>query len=710
MNKLTNNRRITSIEADFKISVNNFLSLLENEFGCKLSQLADEFGVILNANSIDNDITSTHNDDLAESKSNGVAIAESTDSDNETKEIETHNDKDDDENADKANNNSEIVELSDVELDIDLKLELLEEEKKPLMWIEWIYVFCVEILSLADIITDVFILNQLFDKNHVWWFTFSVIFMISPYLVSYTSMGSMLKAKSNGLSLVVMTPLCIVYFFILDITFIIYSVISSMTFLITCCKVDIGDLMESMVFYKVLGISRMELIGYRRLRTLAQLLFETFPSPVANDIEFSYEDTGIDFEQSIRLHTACLILWYTQGTIMDHHCYECEKTWIQHLIEFERISNSNTYGHGHEQDLNMDGEYDYHYQFMYNIYNINLRPDIDKQKVLKEKIGQLLSDYCAESVDIHIQKKNKMVENVLSLQNNGAHLSKTVNGLSAQYLFSSLYLCTLNMKYQQTYGNNVKLDTFCNSVINYYGKKNSTRNKFILKVDNTDFDEDDMNSLDSMVQLSSMIQQDNLSVLLISQDENKWQHSEISVIPSTVNASSTRNEILLPVQQFSKGNGGVEFEKSFTSQTSTKRSFITRISANIPVIGNPESVDELERHLEVDGYLLTPTDVEQPKTKIIHSEYQFNSIYLNQTQEGDMKFNGDDDIDNLNKSKISFSWDLNLRHMLMYDIRDCAFKIVIESNEFESETCHIGYDEKWEYTLYWQDISTINHE
>ena len=156
--------------------------------------------------------------------------------------------------------------------------KLEQDENEPLSWIEWIYIFIVESLSCADMVTDILILIQLYAKEHLWWTTFTIIFIISPYLVSYTAVGTMLQKKSNLLSVFVMTPLCVIYFLILDTVFMIYAVISSLIFLITLSRVNITNWIENHVFYTFLSLSRMNIIGYRRLRTLGQLLFETFPS------------------------------------------------------------------------------------------------------------------------------------------------------------------------------------------------------------------------------------------------------------------------------------------------------------------------------------------------------------------------------------------------------------------------------------------------
>ena len=179
-------------------------------------------------------------------------------------------------NNDKKPHEDTTVDLKDLEF----SEEFNKEEKEPLSWIEWIYIFSVESLSCADIVTDVLILNQLIKNTHLWWTTWSVLFIISPYLVSYTAMGTMQQKKSVKLSVIVMTPLCIIYFLTLDIVFMVYAVFSSFIFLLTLSKVNIGDWMEIQFFRRFLGISRMELIGYRRLRTLSQLLFESFPSIV----------------------------------------------------------------------------------------------------------------------------------------------------------------------------------------------------------------------------------------------------------------------------------------------------------------------------------------------------------------------------------------------------------------------------------------------
>ena len=217
------------------------------------------------------------------------------------------------------------------------------KEKAAASWIEVVYIFTVESLSIADIATDVIILAQLFVDNKPWWTAATIAFMISPYLVSYTALGSIfldrqkkshsnsnnkcskctifLKSHSNSnnkctyirskctiflnvfFTIITITPVCLIYFIILDLVFMFYAIITTFLYVVTCSKIDIKDWFEKDVFQPFLKISRMELIGYRRLRTLAQLLFETFPTVILQlDIlsEISSDNSGDGAKVSVR--------------------------------------------------------------------------------------------------------------------------------------------------------------------------------------------------------------------------------------------------------------------------------------------------------------------------------------------------------------------------------------------------------------------------
>ena len=79
-----------------------------------------------------------------------------------------------------------------------------------------------------------------------------------------------------------MTPLSVLYLVLIDLLFIAYSLSSTLIFMVCGCrpKYDIKDLLDEYLFNSVLGMNRTEVIGYRRLRTLSQLCWETIPQIV----------------------------------------------------------------------------------------------------------------------------------------------------------------------------------------------------------------------------------------------------------------------------------------------------------------------------------------------------------------------------------------------------------------------------------------------
>lgn len=206
---------------------------------------------------------------------------------------------------------SETSEVSDTDAPITTinTVDTLSDEKEnedeatPATWVEILYSTVVESLSTADLITDYLVLEQFVEGGHQWWASWMVVMIAAPYLVSFSVLGTLfeqrvskflIQFKSKELSkwsikwilftlicFILMTPLSIIYFIIIDVFFMIYVLFSTFLFLITfkcsCIKIDITDYADDLVFKKLLGMNRMQIIGYRRLRTLSSLLFESIP-------------------------------------------------------------------------------------------------------------------------------------------------------------------------------------------------------------------------------------------------------------------------------------------------------------------------------------------------------------------------------------------------------------------------------------------------
>eukprot|EP01083_Nonionella_stella_P077456 211555_1 len=173
-----------------------------------------------------------------------------------------------------------------------------DDESKPVNWIELLYSTLVESFSTADFYTDVVIMVELYDAKQQWWATWMLFLVIAPYLVSYSALGSIVqhriqsyfvslneRGESSGccewfmfnvLILILMTPLCLVYFIVIDVVFMVYVLLSTSLFIVSCTKLDVRDVIDDVLFKNVFGMNKTQIIGYRRLRTLSQLFFETF--------------------------------------------------------------------------------------------------------------------------------------------------------------------------------------------------------------------------------------------------------------------------------------------------------------------------------------------------------------------------------------------------------------------------------------------------
>ena len=77
------------------------------------------------------------------------------------------------------------------------------------------------------------------------------------------------------ISTLLLTPLSIIYFIIIDIVFLFHMIISVIIYICSCRRYTPKDLSNKM-FIKIFGLNYVQITGYRRCRTLSQLMFESF--------------------------------------------------------------------------------------------------------------------------------------------------------------------------------------------------------------------------------------------------------------------------------------------------------------------------------------------------------------------------------------------------------------------------------------------------
>ena len=146
--------------------------------------------------------------------------------------------------------------------------EIIEEEEgKALTWVERLYSTFVESLSTVDLVTDMLVLIQLYNGEHIWWTSLMVLMIISPYLVSFSVLGTLFQKKlkrtllsTNNIvfkfiCLILMTPVSLGYFIFIDICFMVFVIISAV--ILVLFRKDISRTLDRFSFEKILSLNRM---------------------------------------------------------------------------------------------------------------------------------------------------------------------------------------------------------------------------------------------------------------------------------------------------------------------------------------------------------------------------------------------------------------------------------------------------------------------
>jgi len=149
----------------------------------------------------------------------------------------------------------------------------------------------LEWISAADLYTDLLIFIQLWQTEHYAWTTITLFSMLAPLFACQTPLLMFLKEqvyrdrqrslKLRAMSVIMVSPLMLVYTFVLDVVFIfnqalLFPLICLLKVL-TCGCLDLSCLSEGLdksyeYFFKM---QKLEVAGFRRMRTISQLTFES---------------------------------------------------------------------------------------------------------------------------------------------------------------------------------------------------------------------------------------------------------------------------------------------------------------------------------------------------------------------------------------------------------------------------------------------------
>lgn len=150
----------------------------------------------------------------------------------------------------------------------------------------------IEWIAVADFITDMLVLFQISQTEHHAWTTITLFSMLAPFFACQTPFLMFLKEqvyrdkddrfKLKFLSEVMVSPFMLVYMFLMDIVFLVNQAILvpiiQVLRLLTCNLINLSCLTQTIDnSYEILfEMQKLEVAGFRRMRTISQLTFETF--------------------------------------------------------------------------------------------------------------------------------------------------------------------------------------------------------------------------------------------------------------------------------------------------------------------------------------------------------------------------------------------------------------------------------------------------
>jgi hypothetical protein len=209
--------------------------------------------------------------------------------------------------------------------------------------------FLLEYIALFDFITDVIVTIQLFTSKNTGWALMTVGSMLAPLYVSSIQITQFLldrvlrrdKSKNNlaliTISWVSIFPLFMVFMFIMDQVFVINSTLFELFALLlglTSCLNCIDGSYEFLFQMK-----KHEVSGFRRMRTITQLMFESIIQFAVqfwmlSDLESSEDAEGFGVSKTSILTSLALAIGHMvlEGIQLYFEASACETSFVNYCV------------------------------------------------------------------------------------------------------------------------------------------------------------------------------------------------------------------------------------------------------------------------------------------------------------------------------------------------------------------------------------------
>jgi hypothetical protein len=164
--------------------------------------------------------------------------------------------------------------------------------------VEASFSFIIELLSTFDFITDGYLIYKFGASVHTAWLCCNLQTVIWPFMIAYVpfisyqldKMRTSFEDSKLSCSFIrkstlffATTPLLLIYLIIIDTFFLVVSSIGTpfaiIAFILSCGYISFEsvDNVINSLYKMVFGMQKMDIIGFRRLRTSGQLTFESLP-------------------------------------------------------------------------------------------------------------------------------------------------------------------------------------------------------------------------------------------------------------------------------------------------------------------------------------------------------------------------------------------------------------------------------------------------
>ena len=199
---------------------------------------------------------------------------------------------------------SQIKDLSSSQKQNANNLEQVLAGKTKKNWstmVELIESFLIESLSTFDLITDGYLIYKFVQSRHTAWTCVNLLTMIWPFFISQIPFTAFQLEKFKDKFVAIsesgekpscmrqiiwflnLTPLLLIYLFILDLFFLgmnaLFTPIMLLLTILTCgrCNLNKINACQDKVYQFLFGMQEIDVLGFRRLRTSSQLTFESIP-------------------------------------------------------------------------------------------------------------------------------------------------------------------------------------------------------------------------------------------------------------------------------------------------------------------------------------------------------------------------------------------------------------------------------------------------